>query len=878
MIFLQKFFSKIGQAIHDHALLSIIVTLILTVLIGLGLPQIKMDMSNAMFVNKNSSLYKNTNEYQKHFGGQTFVISVKNKSGDVVNSDTFKKLNGFTEQIDKNNSIHSTTSIVNILNEQLDKAKTTKGSGSGFGTNNPKLQKAINEQMTAKQQKQLQADIQKSFTSSQKQKIQQYTQGILTTQQKMAAQQAMQAAVAKGANPAQLQANPDTMMQAIKMSKRQTAQIQAYSMSILTQKQKTMMAAETLKMLPKVQNMDNNLIHQFIYSNDGKVSKSMNQILPKNGKYALVTVTMAAGGSMNSQKAMYKKINTALKDNHLKSDGIKTRIGGMPAVSGTVGDEMTHSMMIMLVLAVVLMIVILALIFPVRRRLLPLIFVLPGLIWTFGIMGWAHISLTMATMATLPIIIGLGTDFGVQFLNRYEEEFRRDHDVMWATTETITHTGPAVGTAVTVMIFSFLTMYIAKAPMMHYFGLTLAIGVAACYIVELVFMFSVLALRDRKADVSKLSKIKTENSWLSKALSKYATWVAHHAVIVLLVGIVLGGIGFFYESSIPVETNMMKMIPQSMPAVKDTDAVQKVAGSTTNLTYLVKSDHKLTTADVKYLDSFGRKEANKYHHIQSVTSLATTLKDTSGNSTLPTNNAAVNTGIKNMPKVMKDTLITNDQKYTSIAFKIDPGLGSNESYDLMKDINHDIKNEPKGIKIVTAGDQSMALQGVKNMTANHGLIIIAGLAIIFIVLLLVYRNIRDAFYPLMPIVIVLGLSPLTLKLMNTSYNPVTIALSSLVLGIGTEFTILILERFMEEEKKNGDTLTAIQTAIGSVGQAITVSGLTVIGGFSTLMFISFPVLRSFGLITVLDTAYSLICALTILPAMMYLFRSRKKNK
>ncbi|WP_338045546.1 MMPL family transporter [Paucilactobacillus vaccinostercus] len=56
---------------------------------------------------------------------------------------------------------------------------------------------------------------------------------------------------------------------------------------------------------------------------------------------------------------------------------------------------------------------------------------------------------------------------------------------------------------------------------------------------------------------------------------------------------------------------------------------------------------------------------------------------------------------------------------------------------------------------------------------------------------------------------------------------------------------------------------------------ITVSGLTVIGGFCTLMFSAFPILQSFGLITVLDTAYSLIMTLTIMPAVIYLFRKRK---
>ena len=114
--------------------------------------------------------------------------------------------------------------------------------------------------------------------------------------------------------------------------------------------------------------------------------------------------------------------------------------------------------------------------------------------------------------------------------------------------------------------------------------------------------------------------------------------------------------------------------------------------------------------------------------------------------------------------------------------------------------------------------------------------------------------------------------------MGISYNPLTISLSSLVLGIGTEFTILILERYREEQQKGRSAVEAIINAVTSVGQAIFVSGMTVIGGFSAIIFTNFPVLKSFGLITVLDTGFSLISALTILPAIIvFLHRWDKKR-
>ncbi|MFC9416094.1 MMPL family transporter [Bacillus mobilis] len=56
---------------------------------------------------------------------------------------------------------------------------------------------------------------------------------------------------------------------------------------------------------------------------------------------------------------------------------------------------------------------------------------------------------------------------------------------------------------------------------------------------------------------------------------------------------------------------------------------------------------------------------------------------------------------------------------------------------------------------------------------------------------------------------------------------------------------------------------------------MTASGLTVIVGFSTLIFVNFPVLREFGITTVIDTTLSLFCALTILPVLIVLFQKRK---
>jgi hydrophobe/amphiphile efflux-3 (HAE3) family protein len=867
---LKDLFSKIGRFIHDHAVATIISIIVLTIVTGFGLTKIKMNMGNDMFVEKKSTLYKDTQNYQKKFDGESFIVTIKEKDGQAVNEATFKNVAKFSEKAKKISGITTTNNIVSVMNETLKSGNASSMSSASSQA----TQASLMSELTATQMKSIQTNLTKTLSATQQQQMSKYAQSLLNDTQK-----AQMAAVMQQNPTADLSRLASKALDATQQQK-----VQQYMLSILTAEQKNSMINEVMNDLPKVQNMKTGTLKNLIYSDNGKIPKAMQQLLPANGKYLLVLVATDSSATMTDYQDQYTSIQKALSNAGFTKDKYSINIGGSPSISGTVGGRILGSMKTMLLAAVAMMMVILLLIFPVRKRLLPLAVVLIGMIWTFGLMGWLGINITLATMATLPIIIGLGTDFGVQFLNRYEEEYHRGENTETTIKTTLRHIGPAVGTAVVVMIFSFLTMRLSKAPMMQDFGVTLAIGVAVCYFVELFLMFAILSLSDKhkamkKAEKNTSTKVEKKGpSWLNRGLQAYSRWVMKHSILVIIVGVILGAAGFMVESKIPMQTDMTTMIPQKMPALVATNKIQDVVGSTTSITYTVESDDVRDKEVIQYLDEFGSKEKDKYgdKKIDSVASLATTLK---ASGEMPTSQALLTQSIDDLTKTVKSSLISDDHTMATLTFTLDKKMGSSDaSLKLMKDIQKDAEDAPTGITVRAAGGEAMLLQGMENMAANHWLIIFAGLAIIFVVLLLVYRKVRDALFPIVPIAVVLGLSPLTLHLMGISYNPLTISLSSLVLGIGTEFTILILERYIEEKKQGIPTPEALEKAIGSVGQAITVSGLTVVAGFSTLLFVKFPVLQSFGLITVLDTAYSLICALTILPAIIYLFDRNHERK
>ncbi len=99
---------------------------------------------------------------------------------------------------------------------------------------------------------------------------------------------------------------------------------------------------------------------------------------------------------------------------------------GAPMLLKDVNDYLQGGMLLLGALAVVVMIVVLSLAFRVRWRLVPLVVMLVGVIWAFGLLGYSGFQLSLVTIAGLPILIGLGVEFAIQVHNRIEEEILQD--------------------------------------------------------------------------------------------------------------------------------------------------------------------------------------------------------------------------------------------------------------------------------------------------------------------------------------------------------------------------------------------------------------------------------------------------------------------
>jgi predicted RND superfamily exporter protein len=203
---------------------------------------------------------------------------------------------------------------------------------------------------------------------------------------------------------------------------------------------------------------------------------------------------------------------------------------------------------------------------------------------------------------------------------------------------------------------------------------------------------------------------------------------------------------------------------------------------------------------------------------------------------------------------------------------------------------NEIANPPSGITAIPAGIAALAAQAYDNIVARSLLLNLLPLLIVFLALLIIERDFRRAFLPVLPTAIAAGWAPLILLLLGLlpgglgatlgSFNPLTVVLGALVIALATEFGVVLLRRFDEEMARGVHPDDAAAAALAVTGRAIRVSALTLGAGFAVLAVSALfphglPLLGAFGFTVLIDLGLAVAAVFGImLPVAVAIERSR----
>ncbi len=206
----------------------------------------------------------------------------------------------------------------------------------------------------------------------------------------------------------------------------------------------------------------------------------------RNYKMVLMYVT-ADIGSGEDQIQSFNKLAQKQIDYTPKPPGVKFGITGQPILRMTIFDLLKRDAVFTLIVAAT---IILLLLFVMQRSYTQAFLIFAplsiGLIWTMGTLGWLGIPLSVATVALSSMLLGLGVEYGVFVLSRYNEERAKNYNQLDSMKTTVYSIGTAVIGSGTTTIVGFGVLSFASVPLMQHLGQTLALGIAYCLLAALI--------------------------------------------------------------------------------------------------------------------------------------------------------------------------------------------------------------------------------------------------------------------------------------------------------------------------------------------------------------------------------------------------------
>jgi hypothetical protein len=207
-------------------------------------------------------------------------------------------------------------------------------------------------------------------------------------------------------------------------------------------------------------------------------------------------------------------IRQHLADLQSKYPGVEMKLTGEPALDAdeiiTSTDDTIKAMGITVTLIVLLFGFSYRTV--VRPTLIFLVLIM-GVLWSLGFALLTVGHFNEISMAVIPMVLGIGIDFGIQILGRYEEELGRNRTVTQAIAASLQHTGVAIITGASTTAAAFFTLcfndFVGLAELGEIAGASMILLLAA----NLVLLPATFYIRDRNRTPEQLRAQSSNSAW-----------------------------------------------------------------------------------------------------------------------------------------------------------------------------------------------------------------------------------------------------------------------------------------------------------------------------------------------------------------------------
>ena len=223
-----------------------------------------------------------------------------------------------------------------------------------------------------------------------------------------------------------------------------------------------------------------------------EVAKTMPGLISKDYTSAIVMVRMSG---VRSEEEIQAAIDVVEEETEkVQLYGLEYTITGSPVLNKTILKILREDSLKTMAISAIIVFILLSLILRFKSFfvIIPLIC---GVLWTAGILSYLGIPISLVTASVGAIVIGLGAEYGIFMVLRYNEEAKKGKSNQERVVAMIAGVGRGtIGSSATT-VAGFMALALSSMPTMVHLGTALSLGIISCLIGALVFLPSIMALR-----------------------------------------------------------------------------------------------------------------------------------------------------------------------------------------------------------------------------------------------------------------------------------------------------------------------------------------------------------------------------------------------
>ncbi len=524
------------------------------------------------------------------------------------------------------------------------------------------------------------------------------------------------------------------------------------------------------------------------------------------------------------------------------------------------------------------------------------VFIMIGLL---GLVGWKVTVISSNFIALMLILtMAMNIHLSTRLLQlKKDNPSLKKFDLIKSSTSKMVW--PIVYTVLTT-ICAFLSLIFSGIKPIIDFGWMMTLGLVVSFTVTFLLLPTLINF----FPLTKID-IKEEKSNITKHLSNIS--ISNKNLIILLSSLLLI-ISIFGISKLEVENSFINYFKKNTEIYKGMKLIDEKLGGTTPLEVIINfPENKVEKVKDDEFEDWDNEEEegnekywftkdkidriNLVHNyletlpevgkVLSFSSLLEVAKELNNNKELGTLEMGVL--YNKLPDYIKseivDPYISIEKNQARINLRIKDSQPDLRRNNLIKKINSDLKTklgfEKSEIKL--AGVLILFNNLLQSLFKSQILTLGFVMAGIFIMFFVLFKNLTLSLIGVVPNFIaaffILGI----IGLIGIPLDMMTITIAAITIGIAVDNSIHYIYRFKEEFLLKKNYEQTIKYCHSTVGVAILNTSITIVFGFSILVFSNFIPTIYFGVFTGIAMLLALLSVLTLLPALILIFKPFKTN-